>query len=307
MKIVVGTRGSNLALTQTNMVIDMIKEAHPNMEFEVKIILTKWDIVKDLPIDKIGGKEIFTKEIEKELLAGTIDMAVHSMKDMPAELPLGLKLSYTPKREDSRDVLILREGIKGIDDLPIGGKIGTGSKRRKFQILQHRPDLEVVGLRGNIQTRINKIITEDLDGIILAAAGIKRLGLELGERMVYLDKNIVLPSPTQGILAIEIREGDDRVHNILESISHSETEIQAKVERAFLKGAGGSCHVPVGANCKIVNDKIYLEGLLGTEDGDILIRKSIEGSINSLEELGYELAKDMVKEISRIWMVKFIL
>lgn len=300
MKIVVGTRGSNLALTQTNMVIDMIKEAHPNMEFEVKIILTKGDIVKDLPIDKIGGKEIFTKEIEKELLAGTIDMAVHSMKDMPAELPLGLKLSYTPKREDSRDVLILREGIKGIDDLPIGGKIGTGSKRRKFQILQHRPDLEVVGLRGNIQTRINKIITENLDGIILAAAGIKRLGLELGERMVYLDKNIVLPSPTQGILAIEIREGDDRVHNILESISHSETEIQAKVERAFLKGAGGSCHVPVGANCKIVNDKIYLEGLLGTEDGEILIRKSIEGSVSSLEELGYELAKDMVKEISRI-------
>lgn len=300
MKIVVGTRGSNLALTQTNMVIDMIKEAHPNMEFEIKIILTKGDIVKDLPIDKIGGKEIFTKEIEKELLAGTIDMAVHSMKDMPAELPLGLKLSYTPKREDSRDVLILREGIKGIDDLPIGGKIGTGSKRRKFQILQHRPDLEVVGLRGNIQTRINKIITENLDGIILAAAGIKRLGLELGERMIYLDKNIVLPSPTQGILAIEIREGDDRVHNILESISHSETEIQAKVERAFLKGAGGSCHVPVGANCKIVNDKIYLEGLLGTEDGEILIRKSIEGSINSLEELGYELAKDMVKEISRI-------
>lgn len=300
MKIVVGTRGSNLALTQTNMVIDMIKEAHPNMEFEVKIILTKGDIVKDLPIDKIGGKEIFTKEIEKELLAGTIDMAVHSMKDMPAELPLGLKLSYTPKREDSRDVLILRDGIKGIDDLPIGGKIGTGSKRRKFQILQHRPDLEVVGLRGNIQTRINKIITENLDGIILAAAGIKRLGLELGERMVYLDKDIVLPSPTQGILAIEIREGDDRVHNILESISHSETEVQAKVERAFLKGAGGSCHVPVGANCKIVNDKIYLEGLLGTEDGEILIRKSIEGSINSLEELGYELAKDMVKEISRI-------
>ena len=192
MKIVVGTRGSNLALTQTNMVIDMLKEAHPNIEFKVKIILTKGDIIKDLPIDKIGGKEIFTKEIEKELLAGTIDLAVHSMKDMPAELPPGLKLSYTPKREDSRDVLILREGIKGLDDLPLGGKIGTGSKRRKFQILQYRPDLEVVGLRGNIQTRINKIITENLDGVILAAAGINRLGLELGDRMVYLDKNIVL-------------------------------------------------------------------------------------------------------------------
>lgn len=301
MKIVVGTRGSNLAVTQTNMVIDMIKMAHPNIELEVKIIITKGDIVKDLPIDKIGGKEIFTKEIERELLDGTIDMAVHSMKDMPVELPPGLKLSFTPKREDCRDALILREGIKGLDDLPIGGKIGTGSKRRKFQILEYRPDLDVVGLRGNIQTRINKIETENLDGVILAVAGINRLGLELGERMVYLDKNIVLPSPTQGILAIEIREEDNRLHNILESISHTETEIQAKVERAFLKGTGGSCHIPVGAYCEILDEKIYLEGLLGTVDGEILIRKSIEGSIyDSLEELGYGLAKDMVKEIGKI-------
>ena len=300
MKIVVGTRGSNLALTQTNMVIDMIKEAHPNIELEVKVIITKGDVVADVPIDKIGGKEIFTKEIERELLDGTIDMAVHSMKDMPAELPQGLKLSYTPKREDSRDVLILREGIKGLDDLPIGGKIGTGSKRRKFQILQYRPDLEVVGLRGNIQTRINKITTENLDGVILAAAGVNRLGLELGDRMVYLDKNILLPSPTQGILAIEIREDDDRLHNILESISHAETEIQAKVERSFLKGVGGSCHIPVGAHCKVTKEMVFLEGLLGTEDGEVLIRKSIEGSIDSQEELGYELAKDIVKEISRV-------
>ena len=300
MKIVVGTRGSNLALTQTNMVIDMIKEAHPNIELEVKVIITKGDVVADVPIDKIGGKEIFTKEIERELLDGTIDMAVHSMKDMPAELPQGLKLSYTPKREDSRDVLILKEGIKGLDDLPIGGKIGTGSKRRKFQILQYRPDLEVVGLRGNIQTRINKITTENLDGVILAAAGVNRLGLELGDRMVYLDKNILLPSPTQGILAIEIREDDDRLHNILESISHAETEIQAKVERSFLKGVGGSCHIPVGAHCKVTKEMVFLEGLLGTEDGEVLIRKSIEGSIDSQEELGYELAKDIVKEISRV-------
>ena len=300
MKIVVGTRGSNLALTQTNMVIDMIKEAHPNIELEVKVIITKGDVVADVPIDKIGGKEIFTKEIERELLDGTIDMAVHSMKDMPAELPQGLKLSYTPKREDSRDVLILKEGIKGLDDLPIGGKIGTGSKRRKFQILQYRPDLEVVGLRGNIQTRINKITTENLDGVILAAAGVNRLGLELGDRMVYLDKNILLPSPTQGILAIEIREDDDRLHNILESISHAETEIQAKVERSFLKGVGGSCHIPVGAHCKVTKEKVFLEGLLGTEEGEVLIRKSIEGSIDSQEELGYELAKDIVKEISRV-------
>lgn len=299
MKIIVGTRGSKLALTQTNMVIDSIKNAYPEIECELKIIKTKGDIVKDLPIDKIGGKEIFTKEIERELLDGTIDMAVHSMKDMPGELPEGLKLSFSPEREDYRDVLILREGLSSIKDIPVGGKIGTGSKRRKYQILQYRRDLEVVGIRGNIETRIRKIEEENLDGVILAAAGINRLGLELGQRVVYLDKDILLPSPTQGILAIEIREEDSRIDNILKSISHRKTEIQKTVERAFLKGVGGSCHVPVGAYCDVIGDKIYLEGLLGTIDGKILIRKTIEGNLASLEEIGYRLAKDMVKEMSR--------
>ncbi len=299
MKIVVGTRGSNLALTQTNMVIDSIKKAHPNIECELKIIKTKGDIIKDLPIDKIGGKEIFTKEIERELLEGTIDLAVHSMKDMPGELPQGLKLSFTPQREDYRDVLILREGLNSIDDIPLGGKIGTGSKRRKYQILKYRPDLEVIGIRGNIETRIKKIEEENLDGVILAAAGIHRLGLKLGERLVYLDKDIVLPSPTQGILAIEIREKDQRIEEILKSISHRETEIQSKVERAFLKAVGGSCNIPVGAYCQVVGDKIHLEGLLGTIDGQVLIRSSLEGSLDSLEEIGEILAKNIIEEMNK--------
>lgn len=300
MKIVVGTRGSNLALTQTNMVIDSIKKAHPNIECELKIIKTKGDIIKDLPIDKIGGKEIFTKEIERELLEGTIDLAVHSMKDMPGELPQGLKLSFTPQREDYRDVLILREGLNSIDDIPLGGKIGTGSKRRKYQILKYRPDLEVIGIRGNIETRIKKIEEENLDGVILAAAGIHRLGLKLGERLVYLDKDIVLPSPTQGILAIEIREKDQRIEEILKSISHRETEIQSKVERAFLKAVGGSCNIPVGAYCQVVGDKIHLEGLLGTIDGQVLIRSSLEGSLDSLEEIGEILAKNIIEEMNKV-------
>lgn len=299
MKIIVGTRGSKLALTQTNMVIDSMKNAYPDIECELKIIKTKGDIVKDLPIDKIGGKEIFTKEIEKELLDGSIDMAVHSMKDMPGELPEGLKLSFSPEREDYRDVLILREGLNSIKDIPFGGKIGTGSKRRKYQILQYRPDLEVIGIRGNIETRIRKIEEENLDGVILAAAGINRLGLDLGERVVYLDKDIVLPSPTQGILAIEVRENDNRIDNILKCISHRKTEVQKIVERAFLKGVGGSCHIPVGAYCDIIGDKIYLEGLLGTVDGEILIRRTMEGNLDSIEEIGYKLAKDMVKEMNR--------
>lgn len=299
MKIVVGTRGSKLALAQTNMVIDSIRKTNSNIEFEIKIIKTKGDIVKELPIDKIGGKEIFTKEIEKELLNGTIDMAVHSMKDMPGELPVGLKLSFTPEREDYRDVLVLRKGLKSIEDIPFGGKVGTGSKRRKYQILKYRDDLEVVGIRGNIETRIRKIEEENLDGVILAAAGINRLGLDLGERVFYLDKDIVLPSPTQGILAIEIRENDSVIDNILRCISHKETEIQKTVERTFLREVGGSCHIPVGAYCNVTGDKIYLEGLLGTVDGEVLIKRSIEGSLDLVEELGCILARDMVKEMNR--------
>jgi hydroxymethylbilane synthase len=299
MKIIVGTRGSNLALAQTNMVIDSIKKAHPNIQCDVKIIKTKGDILKDIPIDKIGGKEIFTKEIERELLEGTIDLAVHSMKDMPGELPKGLKLSFSPQREDYRDVLVLREGLNSIEDIPLGGKMGTGSKRRKYQILKYRPDLEIVGIRGNIETRIKKIEEDNLDGVILAAAGINRLGLELGERVVYLDKDIVLPSPAQGILAIEIRENDNRIEEILKSISHKETEIQSKVERAFLKAVGGNCHIPVGAYCEVIGDKICLEGLLGTIDGQVLIRKSLEGSLDSLEKIGYVLAQNIIREMDK--------
>jgi hydroxymethylbilane synthase len=299
MKIIVGSRGSNLALTQTRMVMDQIKVVNPEVELELKIIKTKGDIFKDTPIDKLGGKEIFIKEIEKELLDGIIDMAVHSMKDMPGELPEGLKLSYSPEREDHRDILVLREGLKSIDEIPKGGKIGTGSKRRKYQILNHRPDLDVVGIRGNIETRINKIETENLHGVILAASGIHRLDLKLGERAIYLDNDVLLSSPTQGILAIEIRENDEKMDKILKSISHSKTEIQAKVERAFLKEAGGSCNIPVGAYCEVKDKEIFLEGLLGTDDGEILIRKSIIGDLDSLESLGQSLARDIVKEMNK--------
>ncbi len=299
MKIVVGSRGSNLAVTQTKMVMKMIKEANPEIEFELKIIKTKGDMILDTPIHEIGGKEIFTKEIEKELLDKTIDMAVHSMKDMPGDLPEGLKLSYTPKREDHRDILVLKEGLSSIDDIPKGGKIGTGSKRRKYQMLNYRPDLEIVGIRGNVETRINKIETENLYGVILAAAGINRVNLDLGDRGVYLENDIMLSSPTQGILAIEIRENDEKMDKVLKTISHEKTEIQAAVERAFLKEAGGSCNIPVGAYCQIIDNEIFLDGLLGTIDGEVLIRKSTKGTLDNLEEVGKSLARDIVKEMNR--------
>lgn len=300
MKFVVGSRGSNLALSQTNLVIDMIKKMNPELEFEVKIIKTRGDILKDAPIYKLGGKEIFVKEIETQLLDGSVDMAVHSMKDMPGELPPGLKLSFTPKREDCRDVIVFREGIHSLDELPRGAKIGTGSKRRKYQLLDYRPDLNICQIRGNVETRIKKIETENLDGVVLAAAGINRLGLDLGNRIFYLDKEIMLPSPTQGILAIEVREDDKEIEKALKVLSHKKTEIQAVVERDFLKGVGGSCSVPVGAYCEVLEKEIILEGLLGKEDEVKLIRKSIKSDKNSYEKLGEKLAKDILEEIDKI-------
>lgn len=298
MKVVVGARGSKLSVTQTNSVINLIKKAYPDIDIELKTITTKGDILREASLYKIGGKGVFVKEIEKELLNGDIDIAVHSMKDMPGVLPKGLKLSYVPKREDYRDVLVLRKGLKSLDELPVGAKIGTGSKRRKYQLLKYREDLNIVHIRGNIETRIKKIETENLDGVVLAAAGIKRLGLnkELHNRLIYLDKEIVLPSPCQGILAIEIREKDEKIEELLKPISHEETEIQGKVERAFLKGVGGSCKVPVGAYCQIDDDKLTLEGFLGTENGEKLIYRTLEGSKDSLEDLGYNLAKIMIRE-----------
>lgn len=297
MKIIVGSRGSELALTQTKMVVKSIEELNPHVKCEIKIIKTKGDLILDQPIDKIGGKEIFTKEIEKELLDKTIDLAIHSMKDMPGVLPQGLKLSYTPKREDPRDVLVLKQGYKSIDDIPQGGKIGTGSKRRKYQLLNIRPDLEIVGIRGNIQTRMKKIETENLDGTILAVAGIKRMGIDLGARAHYLDIEEFSPSPCQGILAIEIREGDQDLEKILEKISDPETEIEAKAERAFLKAVGGSCNVPVGARSIIEADKIYLQGYLGSDDGKRQMKKTIEGSIDDAEQIGKKLGQEMLKEM----------
>lgn len=298
MKIVVGTRGSNLALVQTNWVVDQLKKANPDVEFEVKIIKTKGDLIKDLPLDKIGDKGLFVKEIEKSLLNKEIDMAVHSMKDMPSYLPKGLKFASSPKREDSRDVLIFKEGYKSIEDLPKGAKIGTGSKRRKYQLLKHRPDLEIVPIRGNIETRIKKIETENLDGVVLAASGLKRAGLE-GKIDYYIPTDIMLPAPAQGILALEIRENDEETENIINSIKDDTTKVQIDAERGFLIGVNGSCHIPMGAYCDIDGDKIKLTGLYGDGDGKKIIIQSQEGTIEDAPKIGYELAKSVLKEFEK--------
>ena len=295
MKLVVGTRGSNLALVQTNWVVDQLKKENPGVEFEVKIIKTKGDLIKDLPLDKIGDKGLFVKEIEKSLLDGEIDMAVHSMKDMPSYLPEGLKFAHSPKREDPRDALIFKEGYKSLDDLPQGARIGTGSKRRKYQLLKHRPDLEIVPIRGNIETRIKKIETEKLDGVVLAASGLRRAGLD-DKIDYYIPTDIMLPAPAQGILALEIREDDKETEKIIDSIKDDITKIQIDAERGFLIGVNGSCHIPMGAYCEIEGEKITLTGLYGDGDGKKIVIQSKEGTLADAQKIGYELAKSVLKE-----------
>ena len=295
MKLVVGTRGSNLALVQTNWVVDQLKKENPEVEFEVKIIKTKGDLIKDLPLDKIGDKGLFVKEIEKSLLDGEIDMAVHSMKDMPSYLLEGLKFAHSPKREDPRDALIFKEGYKSLDDLPQGARIGTGSKRRKYQLLKHRPDLEIVPIRGNIETRIKKIETEKLDGVVLAASGLRRAGLD-DKIDYYIPTDIMLPAPAQGILALEIREDDKETEKIIDSIKDDITKIQIDAERGFLIGVNGSCHIPMGAYCEIEGEKITLTGLYGDGEGKKIVVQSQVGTLADAPKIGYELAKSVLKE-----------
>ena len=295
MKLVVGTRGSNLALVQTNWVVDQLKKENPGVEFEVKIIKTKGDLIKDLPLDKIGDKGLFVKEIEKSLLDGEIDMAVHSMKDMPSYLPEGLKFAHSPKREDPRDALIFKEGYKSLDDLPQGARIGTGSKRRKYQLLKHRPDLEIVPIRANIETRIKKIETEKLDGVVLAASGLRRAGLD-DKIDYYIPTDIMLPAPAQGILALEIREDDKETEKIIDSIKDDITKIQIDAERGFLIGVNGSCHIPMGAYCEIEGEKITLTGLYGDGEGKKIVVQSQVGTLADAPKIGYELAKSVLKE-----------
>jgi hydroxymethylbilane synthase len=296
MKIIVGTRGSKLALSQTNWVINEIKKHNPQVEFEIKIIKTKGDIIQNVSLDKIGDKGLFVKEIEDRLINKEIDMAVHSMKDMPSSLPEELKFSYTPKREDARDVLVLKEGYKSLDELPIGAKIGTGSKRRKYQLLKYRSDLNIVSIRGNVDTRIKKIETEGLHGVVLAAAGMHRLGIN--DRIsYYIPMDIVIPAPAQGALAIEIRKDHSYIDEIIKSIEDKNTHIQVECERGFLDGVNGSCHIPIGAYCTIKGKELKLTGLLGDEEGNVLIKKSINGQVGNERELGIRLAEIVLKEL----------
>jgi uroporphyrinogen III methyltransferase/synthase len=292
MNIKVGTRGSTLARTQSQWLIDVLANAHPQINFEMVIIKTKGDLVQDKPLDKIGDKGLFTKELEDALLSGEIHMAIHSMKDMPSKLPEGLALTVPTLREDPRDVLLTPHQITTLDELPKGAVVATGSKRRICQLQKLRPDVEIVGIRGNIDTRIRKMQEQQLDGIILAAAGLKRIGrlADPAYQTVTLPENTFIPAPAQGILAVEVREDNETVKELMAAISDQNTIIQMEAERSFLKALNGSCHIPVGAFCEIKKDTIVLYGLYGLEDGSHVVTRSIEGAPEEAENLGKQLA-----------------
>lgn len=292
MKIRIGTRGSMLALAQCDWVKGKILEHHPGLEVEKVRIKTKGDKILDAPLSKIGGKGLFVKEIEEALLSGRVDLAVHSMKDVPAELPEGLILTAFPRREDPHDVLI-SAGDVPLEELPQGGLLGTSSLRRSAQVQHFRPDLEIVPLRGNVDTRLKKLRRGDFHAIILAAAGIGRLGMKEHISQV-IPKEKVLPAIGQGALGIEVREDNRNIIEILSFLNHGPTALCVRAERAFLKKLEGGCQVPLAALASLDGQHLHLEGMVAELDGSRIIRDKMKGDRERPEEIGVALAGRML-------------
>ncbi|WP_047758120.1 hydroxymethylbilane synthase [Geobacillus sp. ZGt-1] len=274
--IVVGSRRSKLALTQTNWVIAELKRLGAPFTFEVKEIVTKGDRVLDITLSKVGGKGLFVKEIEHELLTGGIDMAVHSMKDMPAVLPDGLVIGSGPRREDARDVLVSK-GKRTLSDLPPGAVVGTSSLRRSAQLLAYRPDLTVKWIRGNIDTRLAKLENEDYDAIVLAAAGLARMGWSDEVISDYLSPDICVPAVGQGALAVECREDDEELREWLHRLNDERTEWAVRAERAFLQQMEGGCQVPIAGYAEVQGETVRLTALVASPDGNEIYKEIVAG------------------------------
>ena len=268
-KIIVGSRRSKLALTQTNWFINELKAAGAPFEFEVKEIVTKGDQILDVQLSKVGGKGLFVKEIEQALYDKEIDFAVHSMKDMPAVLPEGLVIGCIPPREDARDAFISKGHVK-FAELPAGAVVGTSSLRRSAQLLMVRPDLEIKWIRGNVDTRLAKLQTEEYDAIILAAAGLKRLGWSEDVVTEFLSIEDCLPAVAQGALGIECREDDSELLAELAKLTDRATWQEAHAERAFLAAMDGGCQVPIAGYAKTNGEQITLTGLVAAPDASVV-------------------------------------
>jgi len=290
--IKLGTRGSQLALWQTEWVAEQLKQLFPKISFEIQTLKTKGDKILDVPLAKIGDKGLFTKELDRALLNEEIDMAVHSLKDVPTAIPEGLIIAAVTQRWDARDALISRSGK--FADLPDGAKVATGSLRRKAQLLHVRPDLKMVDLRGNLNTRFRKFDESDWDAMILAVAGIERLRWQ--ERITEkIDFSLILPAVGQGSFAIICREEDWEMRELLIPINHPASATAANAERALLRTLEGGCQIPIGAYAHIVDGKLLLDACIASLDGKKLIRDQLSGNPEDSREIGVALAHRLLE------------
>ena len=291
-KLTIGTRQSLLALWQSNHIAALLREKYPECEVVLKKIVTKGDRILDVPLAQIGGKGLFTKEIETELADGTIDLAVHSLKDMPTVLPEGLCLTAITERANVGDAFVSNK-YASFEELPLGAVIGTSSLRRKAQLLAARPDLQIMDLRGNVDTRLRKLDEVLYDAIILAAAGLERLGH--GDRITALiPPDVCLPAVGQGALAIEARTADDEVRSMLEFLNDLPTKQSTDPERAFLGLLEGGCQVPIGVHADVAGEQIKIEAIIAALDGSTVLRDTITGKAEDAVALGQQLGKKML-------------
>lgn len=293
--IIIGTRGSALALWQTQWVTAALQKLYPKLVITQTVIKTTGDKILDSPLSKIGDKGLFTKELEKAMLDGKIDLAVHSLKDVPTVIPDGLMLGAIAERDDVRDVFVShpKKKYSNLDAVPAGGTIATGSLRRKCQLLAYRPDLNIADIRGNLQTRKEKLDASDWDGMLLAKAGVIRLGWDSLIAQI-IDTTIMLPAVGQGALAIEIRKNDQAVAEMIEPLNHHETRLATLSERSLLRHLEGGCQIPIGAYARVVNGNLILDAVVGSLDGKTIIRNSISGNTSDAEALGIQLAKELI-------------
>ena len=291
-KIKIGSRGSPLALWQANWIKDQLESRNPDIPVEIVIIKTSGDKIQDVPLAKIGGKGLFVKELEEALLRKDVDFAVHSMKDMPIKFPFALCIASVTKRENPFDALISRNNIK-LNDLPKGAKIGTGSLRRASQLLHYRPDLNLIPLRGNVETRIKKLETEGLDAIILATAGLIRLGW--GDKISeIISPEILLPAMGQGAVGIEARKHDVDNQILLADMDDENTHLALDAERAVVTQLEGGCNVPIGAFATIEGNEMTLRGLVASLDGKTLYKKELNGDKVNAVALGNEMGNALL-------------
>jgi hydroxymethylbilane synthase len=290
----IATRKSQLALWQAEHVAAGLREAHPGLEVELVKLTSKGDKILDTPLAKIGGKGLFIKELEEGLLDGRADIAVHSMKDVPIieELPEGLHVPVVCKREDPRDAFVSNR-YKSVDELPQGARVGTASLRRQSQLLERRPDLQILLLRGNVNTRLAKLDADEYDAIILACAGLKRLGFE--ERITdYLDPQVSLPAVGQGAVGIECRSDDEELNRLIGALDDADTHTRISAERAMNARLQGGCQVPLAGYAELEHGVIVLRGLVGRPDGSKVVRGVVSGRPEDAEELGTVLADDLL-------------